>query len=172
MTTTRAERAPRLAPLAPSHRLPVEQLLGATGAFRDDEIAVALEVFDAAFDEDQSDYALLGAIGDAGTLLGYACYGATPCTLGTWDLYWIAVHPTAQGQGVGTALMDEIERRVRDRDARLLVIETSSKSDYAATRGFYRARGYEAAARVPDFYDDGDDRVIYIKRLRSPKESA
>jgi len=172
VTTTRTERAYRLAPLAPDYRAPVEQLLRATGAFREDEIAVALEVFDAALDADQGDYVLLGAMGQGGTLLGYACYGATPCTLGTWDLYWIAVHPTAQGHGVGTALLDEIERRVRELDARLLVIETSSKSDYAATRGFYRARGYEAAARVPDFYDDGDDRVIYIKRLGSPKESA
>jgi len=172
VTTTRAERAPQLSPLAPAHRAPVEQLLRATNAFREDEIAVALEVFDAALNDEQTDYTLVGAIVEGGSLLGYACYGPTPCTLGTWDLYWIGVHPAAQGQGVGTALLDEVERCVRALDARLLVIETSSKSDYAATRGFYRARGYEAAARVPDFYDDGDDRVIYVKRLGSPKESA
>lgn len=170
MTVARAERAIRLSPLVSDHRAPLEQLLRATAAFREDEIDVALEVFDAALDEQNSDYTLLGALGDDGTLLGYACYGATACTLGTWDLYWIAVHPGAQGRGVGTALVDEVERRVGAVDGRLLVIETSSKSDYAATRGFYRARGYAAAARVPDFYDDGDDRVIYVKHLGRAKE--
>jgi len=170
VTATRANQSIRLAPLGPDHRSPVEALLRATEAFREDEIAVALEVFDAAFDHGDDDYTLIGAFGDDDVLLGYACYGATPCTRGTWDLYWIAVHPTAQGRGVGTTLLDEVERRVGGVEARLLVIETSSQSDYAATRGFYRARGYEAAARVPDFYDDGDDRVIYLKRLGSPKE--
>lgn len=172
MTATGVRTPYHLAPLDATNRDALAALVRATGAFREDEVAVALEVFDSALEQDQDDYTLVGAIDEGGTLLGYACYGPTPCTIRTWDLYWIAVHPTAQGRGVGATLLNEIERRLEGADARLLVIETSSKSDYAATRGFYRARGYEAAARVPDFYDIGDDRVIYIKRLGAPKESA
>lgn len=161
----------RLGPLAPGQRGELEALLRATRAFRRHEVAVALEVFDAAMVAGQRDYTMLAAFGEACALLGYACWGETPCTEATWDLYWIAVHPDAQGYGVGTALLDTVERRVAGRGGRLLVIETSSQSAYDATRGFYHARGYELVARVPDFYDVGDDRLIYTKRLGTPKES-
>jgi hypothetical protein len=53
----------------------------------------------------------------------------------------------------------------------MLVIETSSRSDYTATRGFYLKRGYVEAARVRDFYASDDDRIILTKRLAlSPRE--
>jgi ribosomal protein S18 acetylase RimI-like enzyme len=93
------------------------------------------------------------------------CYGATPGTDRTYDLYWIAVHPAYQGSGGGTLLLEEVERRLRHREARLLAVETSSREDYSSTRRFYQARGYSEAARIADFYAPGDDRVIYTKRF-------
>jgi ribosomal protein S18 acetylase RimI-like enzyme len=101
----------------------------------------------------------LGAFTHRDVLLGYACYGPTPCTAGTWDLYWIAVSGEARSRGIGTLLMEEIERRLVDLNARLVLIETSSRADYAPTRAFYERRGYEVVAIVPDFYAPGDDRV-------------
>lgn len=159
----------RLGALTPAHGKRVRELVESTGVFRPSEVDVALEVFDAAFVPGQRDYALVGAFdaqGAQGTLLGYACFGPTPGAVGTWDLYWIAVARDAQGRGVGTALLREIEARIRAQGARLCVIETSSRADYEATRAFYARMGFEPVARVPDFYDDGDDRVIYVKRLR------
>ncbi|HEX6940038.1 MAG TPA: GNAT family N-acetyltransferase [Longimicrobiales bacterium] len=155
----------RLGPLSPHERPAVEAIVRRTGVFRDDEIAVALEVLDAYLARPEQDYHALGAFTPGGDLLGFTLYGPTPCTLGTWDLYWIAVAPDAQGTGVGTLLLQEVERRLADVHARLVVIETSSQAAYAATRAFYRRRGYAEAARVPDFYADGDDRVIFAKRL-------
>jgi ribosomal protein S18 acetylase RimI-like enzyme len=99
--------------------------------------------------------------------VGYACYGPTPGTDGTFDLYWIAVHPSAQGRGDGSRLLAEVERRLRERDARLLVVETSSRDSYRHTRRFYEARGYTLAARCRDYYAVDDDREIYCKRLRT-----
>jgi ribosomal protein S18 acetylase RimI-like enzyme len=156
-----------LAPLEPQHRARLHQILCATGVFRDDEITVALEVMDACFAVPDGDYAALGAFTRSGELVGYVCYGPTPCTLGTWDLYWIAVHPQAQGMGVGTRLLEEVDRRLALRDARLVVIETSSLPRYAPTRAFYQQRGYQVVARVPDFYAQGDDRVIFAKRIHN-----
>jgi hypothetical protein len=46
-----------------------------------------------------------------------------------------------------------------------VVIETSSQPLYAPTRAFYVRRGYKEVARVQDFYADGDDRVIFAKRI-------
>jgi D-alanine-D-alanine ligase len=155
-----------LGPLAPAHRERIREIVASTGVFRPSELAVALEVFDDAFRTGQTDYELVGAFDpDDGTLLGYACYGPTPGTAGTWDLYWIAVEPAAQGRGVGTALWREVETRLRRRGARLCIVETSGSAHYEATRRFYARCGLTPVATVPDYYDDGDDRVIYAKRL-------
>jgi GNAT superfamily N-acetyltransferase len=114
----------------------------------------------------QPDYLFVGAFAPPDrTLVGYACYGATPATDRTYDLYWIAVDPAVQGTGAGTHLIAEVERRLEDAGARMLVIETSSRAEYEPTRRFYLARGYTEAARVGEFYAPGDDRVIYTKRL-------
>jgi len=152
-----------LAPLSRDHRDDVGALLGETGVFR--EVDVALEVLDAYFTHPGQDYTAVGAFSHDGKLLGYACYGPTPCTLGTWDLYWIAVAPRAQRTGVGTRLLQEVERRLARERARLVLIETSSQPIYEKTRRFYLRHGYPEVARVPDFYSEGDDRVIYAKRI-------
>ena len=167
--------AMRVAPLHASDRTRVEQILRATVVFRDEEVEVALELFDLVYggrgsveggaDAPEPDYTFVGVFTDAGLLVGYACYGPTPATDRTYDLYWIAVDPAAQGSGAGTRLLAEVERRLCNARGRMLVVETSSRDEYDATRGFYAARGYEEAARVGHFYAPGDDRVIYTKRL-------
>lgn len=135
------------------------------GLFRDDEVPVALEVFDAAV-AGSPDYSALGVEAE-GSLAGWICWGPTPCTLGTWDLYWMAVDPARQGLGLGTALVEEMERRIAGR-ARLVIVETAGRPDYAATRSFYEARGYRAVRRIPDFYAPGDDQVTYVKYFTLP----
>ena len=120
---------------------------------------MALEVFDK-----RAEYEFIGAFqGD--DLIGYVCFGATPSTDRTYDLYWIAVHPEAQRLGVGAVLMSEVERQLWSRRARLVVVETSSREDYAPTRRFYQKRGYQETARVRDFYAPGDDRLVLTKRV-------
>lgn len=166
----------RVGPLAPRHRARVRDILDATGVFRAEEIDVALELFDEGVPAAPStspstspDYLFLGAFTPEDELVGYACYGPTPETDRTWDLYWIAVDPRVQGTGGGTRLLSEVEGKLQRLHARMLVVETSSRSDYAATRGFYLTRGYAEQARVRDFYAPGDDRIIYTKRFHSPE---
>ncbi|HEX6965865.1 MAG TPA: GNAT family N-acetyltransferase [Gemmatimonadaceae bacterium] len=119
-----------------------------------------------------SDYLFLGAFTPEDELVGYACYGPTPGTDRTYDLYWIAVDPAMHGTGIGTTLLTEVERRLTGQHARLLVVETSSRSDYAATRAFYRRCGYTESARVREFYAPGDDRIIFTKRFHhSPAQA-
>jgi ribosomal protein S18 acetylase RimI-like enzyme len=96
---------------------------------------------------------------------GYAAYGPTPLTQGTYDLYWIAVSPDRQGSGLGRHLMDWVESRLQESGGRLLLIETSSQTRYDPTRRFYLRLGYREAARIADFYRPGDDRVTYAKYL-------
>ncbi|HEU4566291.1 MAG TPA: GNAT family N-acetyltransferase [Gemmatimonadaceae bacterium] len=153
----------------------MERILRATAVFSDEEIGVALELFDDAMEDSlvsppktsSADYVFLGAFTPEDELVGYACYGPTPGTDRTFDLYWIAVEPAMHGAGIGTLLLSEVERRLQGQHARLLIVETSSRSEYAPTRAFYDRRGYAVAARVRAFYAPGDDRVILTKRFQT-----
>lgn len=154
-----------LRPPRPSDRVRVVEIVRATGVFRPSEVDIALEVFDGAVEKPGVDYHALGAYDETPRLLGFACYGATPGTEATWDLYWIAVDPGTHRHGVGRALMAACERAIADAGGRLVVVETSSRPDYGPTRAFYQALAYEATARIPDFYAPHDDLVVYTKRL-------
>ena len=149
----------------PEHRDRVREIVEGTGIFRDGEIEIALEVFESAVEAPGTDYTPVGAFDEEGHLLGFACYGPTPCTVGTWDLYWIAVDPSAHRQGVGRKLVEVIERHVGAEGGRLVVAETSSRADYGPTRAFYEAMGYAVAARVAGFYAPQDDLIVFTKRL-------
>jgi ribosomal protein S18 acetylase RimI-like enzyme len=151
---------PSLRSLTAADRGRIEDISRAVGIFRTDEISVALEVFDGAV-AGSPDYLALGAEHD-GLLAGWICWGPTPCTLGTYDLYWMAVDPARHGAGIGTALLHAMESRLAGL-ARLVVVETAGRADYAPTRAFYQARGYRVASRIPDFYAPGDDQVVYVK---------
>jgi ribosomal protein S18 acetylase RimI-like enzyme len=154
--------------LTPADRARVAAITAGTGLFRDDEIPVALEVLDAAV-AGSPDYAALGAEA-GGTLAGWICWGPTPCTVGTFDLYWIAVDPAQHNAGIGSLLLAEMERRLAG-TARLVVVETAGRDDYAPTRAFYERRGYRIVARIPDFYAPGDDQVVYVKAITTAAES-
>ena len=152
-----------LRPVGPAHRAPLEQLTRATGLFREEEVATAVELLNESLNGDD-EYQFVGAF-DGDQLIGYACWGPTPGTLGTFDLYWIVVARERQGRGVGTTLLADVERRLATHDARLVVVETSSRGDYGPTRTFYEARGYTRTATIPGYYAPGDDLVIYTKDL-------
>jgi ribosomal protein S18 acetylase RimI-like enzyme len=98
-------------------------------------------------------------------VLGYACYGPRSLTSGTYDLYWIAVDPTARRGGVGRGLLAASEQAIRKLGGRLLVLETSGLPTYEPTRNFYLSTGYTLEATLKDFYSDGDDLLIFTKHL-------
>lgn len=142
----------------------VRAMVEATGMFRPEEVDIADEVFTAAVREPGRDYYALGAYDDD-SLVGFVCYGPTPGTVATWDLYWIVVDPAVQRQGVGGRLIDTAEEAIAALGGRLLVVETSSRDDYGPTRAFYDARGYGVAARIAAYYAPEDDLIVFTKYL-------
>ena len=169
----------RLGPLRPPDRARVAELLVSTGVFSNEELDVALQLFDVsvvdaragADDATAPDYEITGAF-DGERLLGYACAGPTPATDGTFDLYWLAVDPSVQGKGVGRTIVRDVERQLRERGARMLLVETSSRPDYSKTRAFYARCGYTEAARIRDFYAPADDRIMLTTRLTTRERGA
>jgi len=151
-----------LRPLDPADRARVEAMTRAVGLFREEEIPVAVEVFEAAAARNDT-YEGLAAVRD-GDVVGWISWGPTPGTLGTFDLYWIVIDPAHQAQGIGSALVEEMERRIAG-VARLILVETAGRPDYEPTREFYRRRGYASIAVIPDFYAPGDDKVTFVKRV-------
>jgi ribosomal protein S18 acetylase RimI-like enzyme len=140
------------------------KILKNTPEFKPYEVIVAEELVDYYLsDGAKSGYNIL--IADDDGVAGYVCYGETPCTVGTWDIYWIAVSQEKRGKGIGKILDATVEAAIRKAKGRLAFIETSSTPLYENTRQFYLRRGYEQVACIQDFYMPGDDKLILQKKL-------
>ena len=137
--------------------------IGSDATFHAGEIAVATELVDAGLDGD-GDYLLRVAFAD-GDVAGYVCFGRTPMTRATYDLYWIVTHAAARGRGVARALLAAVEREVAAAGGGQIRVETSETEGYGAARALYERAGYPLAATFADFYAPGDALLVYYKRV-------
>jgi len=156
--------------IKPEDRPVLLHIIEHTGMFSSEEVNVAMELIDVCLNQkEQKDYKIHVATDETDSIVGYVCYGPTPATVGTFDLYWIVVDVVCQNQGIGKQLLQFVEGEVSRKVGRLIIIETSSVEKYLPTRGFYLRNGYTIAAQIKDFYREGDDRVIFVKYFK-PKE--
>jgi GNAT superfamily N-acetyltransferase len=143
----------------------VREIVASTGFFRDDEIDIAVELVQERLTKGEaSGYHFIFAQLD-GEEVAYCCFGSVPCSLVSFDIYWIATRAGIQGKGIGTTLLHEAEEAVRSMGGKSIFLETSSKDLYEPTRRFYLRNGYSVEAVLEEFYDIGDDKVILRKRL-------
>lgn len=143
----------------------IQEILLATGRFSEEEVRCAMELVDEWLAQPEKGDYLTYVVEDRETVTGYACYGPTPLTDGVYDLYWIAVDPLYQGHGFGQVLLRFVENEIRQREGRMLLIETSSKDSYGPTLRFYERSGYDEISRIKDFYRIEDDKLVFCKRL-------
>lgn len=142
-------------------------LIEGTKAFKAHEVEVAMELVDIALaDPGQDGYRPFVLVEGDGTVAAYACFGKNEMTAATYDLYWLATRADRMGRGYGRAIVSFVEEEIRKDGGRLLVIETSSKESYGDTQAFYEKIGCTLAAQLPDYYDEGDDKLIYLKPLK------
>lgn len=142
------------------------RILKNTPEFKPSEVTVAKEVIDDCLKEDDSSGYFILVAEDNKAVIGYVCYGPTPLTSGTWDIYWAAVANERREQGIGSTLLKTAEREIKKAGGRLAFIETSSMPAYEKTRQFHSKHGYKEIARVPDFYELGDDKLILQKKFK------
>lgn len=160
----------RIRKLERRDRSRIGEMVIATGKFNDMEIETALELVDEALEKGEGSGYIFVVLEEGKRncmVQGYACYGPTPLTQGTYDLYWVVVNPEVQGKGLGRYLVSYVEEDVVKRGGRMLLIETSSQESYGSTVRFYGNAGYEQAARIKNFYRIGDDKLVFLKELSS-----
>lgn len=86
-------------------------------------------------------------------------------TDGTFNLYAIGVRSDIQAKGIGSKMMHFIETHLKEKGHRILIVETSGTDDFVLTRRFYEKLGYHKEAVIRDFWKEGDDKVVYWKKL-------
>lgn len=144
----------------------IRSIVIATEVFSQEEIDIAVELLEMYLnDPNQQDYELFSYVDGDEKVSGYICIGPTPATMGTYDLYWIAVDPMVQSKGIGTVLLNYTEDVLKQRGGRLLIAETSSTSKYDNTRQFYERKKFQKLAHIKEYYKPNDDLVIYGKYL-------
>jgi ribosomal protein S18 acetylase RimI-like enzyme len=145
----------------------VEAITRSSGYFSDEEVAIALEVFDDSLTKPEMEYHFIFAEIGA-TVAGYVCYGPIEQTESSFDLYWVAVDASIRNAGIGSLLMAGAERAAASMGCERMYVETAGRVQYAPTRAFYERIGYQRAAVLEDFYAAGDAKVIYAKKLAPP----
>lgn len=129
-------------------------------------MSCALELLDAVLDPPEGNtYEARVLVDDEDRPIAYACFGKTPMTEATYDLYWLVTATEHRGRGLGAALLSAVEDELRGRKALTLRIETSSHEGEGGARRFYERAGYATVGLIPDFYRPTDDLVTLAKRF-------
>ena len=160
----------------PADRARLIEVISQGAGFRPEEVTCAIELLDAALARAEGNtYEALVALGpeaapppEGDRPIGYACFGATPMTEGTFDLYWLVVAREARGNGVGGRLLAAAEEDVRRRGGRRVRVETSSMEGEGGAARFYAREGYKCVGQNVDFYRPGDDLLPFLKVLGCP----
>lgn len=149
----------------------IRYLTQATGFFNDAEIQVAEELALERLSKGSASGYYFVMVDREGRLIGFTCYGPIAGTLHSCDIYWIAVHPEWQGDGLGRLLIEEAERLIRNNGGGRIYVETSQRPQYDGTRNFYKRLGYRTEAVIQDFYAPGEGKVIFCKVLTKGNEA-
>jgi ribosomal protein S18 acetylase RimI-like enzyme len=159
-------------PMVAADRGGVFRILESAGNFTPEEVGTALELIDEWLDLGEHSgyltYVLDARDEGVSEVLGYVCFGPTPLTESTYDLYWIAVEKLKHRGGVGKRLLKFAEEETVRRGGRMLLIETSSQETYGGTIQFYEKTGYELVGKIKEYYKPGDDKLIFAKKLQAP----
>ena len=143
----------------------IEDIIRSNGFFREDEILVAVELVNERLSKGPaSGYEFLFA-DYQGRTVAFSCYGLIPCTLHSYDLYWIASHNDFRNMGIGSFILELTEKEIKKSGGYGIYIETSGKEQYLPTRSFYERNNYFLKAKLDNFYDKNDDKLIFVKFL-------
>ena len=143
----------------------IREIVVSTGFFYDHEVEVAVELIDERLRKGESSgyYFVFAEV--EGEMAAYSCFGHDEMTRSCFDLYWIVTHEKFRGKGIGKKLLEKTYIEAGKLGCTMIIAETSGRDHYKPTRLFYDSAGYTLEATIRDYYDKGDDKCIYVKRL-------
>ncbi|MCF8381206.1 MAG: GNAT family N-acetyltransferase [Bacteroidales bacterium] len=144
----------------------IEDILNSSNFFYDHEVKVALELAQENLTDGEEKSGYIFIICEVEEKpVAFACYGKTPCTEDSFDLYWIAAHQNQMGKGIGKILMKMIDEDIKNLGGKSIWIETSSRPLYEPTRQFYIKTQCELVAELPDFYGKNDNKLVFLRKV-------
>lgn len=143
----------------------IRRIVIAAGVFSPEEIAIAEELAVERIQKGRASTYQFILANRGRRLAGYASFGKTPGTEKIFDLYWLAVDPIHQQTGLGREILRRVEQAVLSSGGASLIAETSSTAPYEKARRFYLSAGFCVAADLPNFYRDGDGKLIFRKEI-------
>ncbi len=151
--------------MLPSDEKWISSIIESSGFFSLQEVEVAVELARERREKGLSSGYHFLFVEKGGEVVGYTCFGPIPCTVHSFDIYWIAVTETLRGLGLGKELLQRSEESIMAMGGKRIYLETSSRAQYEPTHAFYRRCGYREAAVLEDFYSPGDHKIIFLKVL-------
>ena len=133
------------------------------------------------------------AVDDSGKVLGWVG-GASQYDGHVWELHPLVIDPQHQRQGIGRALVNDLERRVAERDGLTILVGSDDEDDMTTLSGvdlydntwqrianirnlrghpyeFYQKMGFHIVGVVPDANGYGKPDIILAKR-ETPSSTA
>jgi ribosomal protein S18 acetylase RimI-like enzyme len=152
-------------PTTPEDTEALVAIADSTGVFKPIELVALREVLADYFATNRADGHVAVTLELHGKPAGFSYYAPADMTDRTWSLWWIAVDKNVHAKGLGTRLLHHAEADVKAAGGRVLFIETSALPHYDLTRKFYLKHGYDQEATLRDYYAEGDDMVVFRKKL-------
>lgn len=138
-------------------------IIASSGQFDEDDLEFVRETLEEHLADPDSEALWYTAHEDEPVGVAYCI--PEPLTSGTWNLLMLWLQSGLEGKGHGSALVKQLEEDLRERGGRLLIVETSGLDFFAAARAFYEKSDFNLEASIKDFYEPGDNKLVYTKSL-------
>ncbi|SFS59975.1 N-acetyltransferase [Paenibacillus sp. BC26] len=114
-----------------------------------------------------SDYEYRFVQNEQNEMIGVIGYLQNEQQTGGYYLDYLVVHKKYRNHGIASLLLTDMTEVLRSRAARYLLTYTCDTDIYKPVRRLFERQGFTLAGRCPDYYFEGEDRLIYSLKLNS-----
>ena len=82
-----------------------------------------------------------------------------------YSAVWLYVHKDYRRKGIGSKLWSSIEKALINKGARKCYLDVGNERDQPEAIAFHKRQGFELEGVMKDYWKDGEDMMIFGKRL-------
>jgi GNAT superfamily N-acetyltransferase len=102
---------------------------------------------------------------ESGDIIGVSSFMENEQQTGGYSWDYFVVHRAYRNQGIATLFFESMMNVLLSVKARYVVTYTCDLDCYRPVRQLFERFGFEMAGRCPDYYFDGEGRIIYYRKL-------